>query len=281
MPRSSKTSGLLLYKKKPYQLVHTGEKRNYFSVTSLKAYHNCNRAYFLQYIGQLKKQERADYFQFGGAIHEGLEVWALTRNLAKAEQAFVRAFKKQVSRVTVYDQATKKQRKIRPEEIKQAITDGKTILYLWSKQGYSFKPRLVEQTYLVPVRNPETKEELPLPLMVKMDMIDERDIIADYKVVRTRMKEVDWVQRTAYWIAFEEIFRRPPKLFMNCPIVKAKLMPTIQAPLTDKVTKNDKIKFFDYAKEVLDGIQAGNFKSTHQYDRLCPFATSKPILCKQ
>lgn len=264
-----------MYKKRPYELLHHGADRNYFSISSLKVYANCNRGYFLKYHGKIKETTRPNYFQFGGAIHRGLEVWSMTRDLKKAEVAFVKEFKKDINKVTAFGKI------MTAEEIKNAITDGKTIMYLWSKQGYSFKPRLVEQTYLVPVRHPKTGEELPIPLMVKMDMIDMRDIIADYKVVASKMKEIDPYQKTAYWIAFREMFGRAPKLFMNCPIVKAKVMPKIQQPLQETVSVEEEIRFFDYAKEILEGIKSGNFKSTHKYAHQCSFATGIPVLCKQ
>lgn len=242
-----------------------GWERNYFSISSLQYYNSCNRAYYLKYIEGISANTRPDYFQFGGAVHDALAVWAMTKDLKKSSKEFERSFKKDIGKVTLFD------------PVKKYLDAGRTILYLWSKQGYSFKPKLVEQTYLIQIKHPKTGEELPLPLMVKMDMIDERGIIADYKVVKTRLKEIEGFQKVTYWMAYEQMFGKPPSQFMICPIIKNKTMPAIQKPLNAKVTMQDKIEFFEYAKAALQGIANKEFKSTHSRERPCSFA---PLICK-
>ena len=240
-----------------------GRNRSYFSVSSLKAYLKCPRCYYLHYIAGIEVPTISEPMHFGSAIHAGL---AQMYRGKPYRPAFMAALNENFDKVRKSDDSV-------PDKNDMMI-EGFTLLSVYEQKRYFFGQVIgVEKQAMIKVVHPDTGEVLPQEMMVRIDLILDNGIV-DHKIKSNAFDlyeaSVD-IQKVAYWMAYEYIYGKEPEYFAFNQLLRRKGMPKIEKPLRFTVTKEEKIAFFDTAKEVLENIKVGKFNRSDSVRHDYPF----------
>jgi len=113
-----------------------------------------------------------------------------------------------------------------------------------------------EVPFLVPLVNPSTKENLGIPLVGMIDLVEKDDVIVEFKTSNQTISNRDvgdYLQLTAYSYAYEMLYQKTPKLLKVVNFVKTK-KPKMNI-LETKRDKRDYERLFYLASQVVSGIK--------------------------
>lgn len=117
-----------------------------------------------------------------------------------------------------------------------------------------------EFPFRVPLVNPSSGERLEVVLEGFMDLIEEGDVLTEFKTSGRSMDPQnadDILQLTIYSYAYQALFKKDPKLLRLINFVKTRTPK--MAILETGREKKDYERLFYLAKEVLKGIKSGVF----------------------
>ena len=144
------------------------------------------------------------------------------------------------------------------EEMKLVIM-GKEMLNMYFHQTPP-KVKGSEVPFTLPLVNPVTGESLGINFEGFMDLVEEGDVITEYKTSQQAMNQSDadsHLQLTAYSYAYEAIHQKLPKLLRIVDFVKTKKPKVLS--LETRRDKKDHLRFFALVSHVLKSIRAGIF----------------------
>lgn len=230
---------------------------SHLSSSQINLYLQCSLKYKFQYVDEFPKPFKSSGLAFGSAVHSALS-WLNKERMNGNNVALERLHK-------IFDAdwySLKAENEIRyktgEEEMKLTVL-GKELLGLYFEEPYK-AVKGTEIPFAVPIINPQTGQRLGIDLEGVIDLIEEDDMITEFKTSAQIMdpKEVaTHLQLTIYSYAFEALTHRPPKLLRVIDFVKTKKPKLIL--LETKRTKADYLRFFFLSGQVLKGIRSQVF----------------------
>ncbi len=230
--------------------------RDHISVSQINLYLLCPLKYRFNYIDALPKPFKAAELAFGGAIHSSVEWWHRQRQAGRTPEW------SQVATIFEADLSAQAVDEIRfknGDDLSSLVEKGKELLAIYLKEFKGTAPTAVEQGFRVPLIDLETGERLDLPLDGYFDLLEEGDTVVELK---TAAKVYDLttltqhLQLTAYSYAFSFLKKKEPNLRIDI-LTKTK-KPQLHSFEVFR-DQNDKVRFFHLAKQVIKGIQSGQF----------------------
>lgn len=230
--------------------------RDHLSISQINLYLTCPLKYRFTYIDELPKPFKPSGLALGSAIHSSiawLHKWRLSgiqpsfKDLAKIFQADWSALK--LDNILFKD----------GKKEKDLMDKGKEMLEFYYFNFPLNHIKAVELPFRVPLANLETGEVLDLPLDGIIDLIEEKDTVVELKTSSRTIDPLSLsqnLQLTAYGYAYFVIYRKNPKLRIDS-LIKSKKVRMEQ--LQVRRDKEDYIRLFHVAKEVLKGIRSGYF----------------------
>ncbi len=117
-----------------------------------------------------------------------------------------------------------------------------------------------ELPFTLPLVHPASGEVLDVPLRGFIDLVEENDVIVEFKTAQKAPPLSDLpdnVQLTAYAYAYATLFGRPPKEIRKVALVRTKV-PKIETQTTGR-EQRDFARLFHLGREVLNGIRSEVF----------------------
>ncbi len=229
------------------------------SATALQLYLTCSLKYRFQYVDRLPRLTLSENQAFGTAIHAALNWLHKARRrghnppLAEVLQVFEADW---------YAQTQAEGAKVQFEDAGDAAAlgyKGRELLtqYYVLPTGRVFDS---EVWFTLPLVNPATGEALDIPIRGAMDLIEEGDVIVEFKAPKRAPALADLpddIQVTTYAYAYEKLFGRLPKEIRKVALVKTKT-PRIEPQVTGRDHK-DFERLFHLGREVVKGVRSGVF----------------------
>lgn len=184
------------------------------SVSKISTFLDCPRKYAYEYeMGiQIPKKEG---FYFGSAVHSGLE-----------------QFYKGKDPMQGVAQALFGKKSCLKEEAEEGIdphklySEARKIFEVYKQDAPYFQPKEVENFFEVEMIHPETKEELPVIFVGKMDLITSGEDIVDHKTSKsenmTFYEAKNELQMRGYSYAYFMLNHKLPKRFIFNYILRKK-----------------------------------------------------------
>lgn len=236
--------------------------RDHLSVSQINLYLACPLKYRFVYVDEIPRPFKSSGLTFGSAIHSTIE-WLHKERIAGKSPNF-----DDLHRIFCADWEALKIDNIQfkdGESEDEIITKGNEVLKLYFESIPDIPPKAAELPFRVPLINIETEEQLDLPLEGVIDLIEEDDTVVELK---TSSRSIDpqtlsqHLQLTAYSYAYLYIYKKKPNLRLD-NLIKSKTarIETFQV----KRDKEDYVRLFHIAKEVLKGIKFGYFCPNHSW----------------
>lgn len=231
--------------------------KDHLSNSQIILYLQCSLKYKFQYIDEIPRPFKPSGLALGSVIHSALS-WFHKQRMAGKPVTLERFLK--ILEADWYCQKVEAEIRYREgEDEAQLVFMAKELLALYFHQGHN-GAKGSEIPFTVPLVNLSSGEEIGINLEGFIDLIEEDDIIVEFKTSAKTMDPKDvgeLTQLTAYSYAFELLHQRPPKLIKLVNFVKAK-KPKIIVYETSR-SEEDYQRFFYLAKQVLKGIKSGIF----------------------
>jgi putative RecB family exonuclease len=229
------------------------------SASAIQLYLTCSLKYRFQYVDRLPRLALSEGQAFGTSMHAALN-WlhkekkrGRTPPLAEVLQAFEGDW---------YAQTQAEGAKVKFEDVADAAVlanKGKELLtqYYHLPAG---EVRDSEVWFTLPLVNPTTGEVLDVPLRGAMDLIEEGDVIVEFKAPKRAPPLTDLpddIQVTTYAYAYEKLFGKLPKEIRKVALVRTK-NPRIEPQSTGR-DHRDFERLFHLGREFVRGVRAGVF----------------------
>ena len=230
--------------------------KDHISVSQINMYLGCGLKYRFNYIDEIPKPFKPAALAFGSAIHKALE-WIHALKLQEKPVDHEMAIG--IFEADWYAMTMDEVRFKTGESKKTMLEKGKNILRAYLSHSIKGNVKAVEMLFEVPLTDIDTGEVLEVPLTGIIDLVEEGDIIVDFKTVARAISNDDLcsnLQLTAYGYAYWHLTKREPTLRMDLLFKTQK--PRIERLATIR-SQNDYRKLFFIAKEVLKGITSGIF----------------------
>ena len=229
----------------------------HLSKSQIFLYTECSLKYKFQYADELPKPFKASALAFGIAVHAALE-WLHKEKLKGEEVSYERLVK--IFEADWYSQKVDTDLRFKNGDTWETLKlKGKELLSLYFNDPIK-KVAAAEYAFEVPLVNPRTKEKLDVPLNGIIDVIEDGDIIGEFKTSARSMDAVSIknnLQLTAYAYAYQVLFNKEVQGLKIINFVKNK---TVKKE-TLKTTRgaDDFERLFYLARMVLKGIRSNLF----------------------
>jgi putative RecB family exonuclease len=230
------------------------------SASSVQLYLTCSLKWRFQYFDRLPRLSMSSSQAFGTSVHAALN-W-----LHKARQGGGSPALVDVLRVFEADWYAQTQvlgsQEIRfedPGDVPGLLHKGRELL----SQYYhlpSGRVRASELSFTLPLVHPATGDVLDVPLRGFIDLVEEDDVIVEFKTAQKAPPLSDLpdnVQLTTYAYAYATLFGRPPKEIRKVALVRTKVA-KIETQITGRAER-DFAHLFHLGREVLNGIRSEVF----------------------
>jgi CRISPR/Cas system-associated exonuclease Cas4 (RecB family) len=236
---------------------------DHLSNSQISLYLQCSLKYKFNYIDELPKPFKPAGLAWGSVIHSALS-WFHKQRMAGKPVTLEKLYK--IFEADWYCQKVETEIRYREgEDEMKLVLLAKELLALYFHQGHN-GAKGSEIPFVVPLVNLSNGEEMGINLEGFIDLLEEDDIIVEFKTSAQTMapKDVeDLMQLTAYSYAFELLHKRPPKLIKLVNFVKAK-KPKIIVHETHR-SQEDYERLYHLARQVLKGIKEGIFFPRHSF----------------
>lgn len=230
------------------------------SASAIQLYLTCSLKYRFQYVDRLPRLYTSVAQAFGTAIHAALN-WLHREKRAGRTPPLAEIL--QVFEADWYAQTeTENRQEIRfDDETDRAVLchKGKELLtqYYHLPTG---RVRESEMPFTLPLVNPATGEVLDVPIRGFMDLVEEDDVIVEFKAPQKAppITELpDNLQLSVYAYAYAKLFGKPPREIKKISLVKTK-NPKIDTQITGR-DERDFERLFHISREMVKGVRAGVF----------------------
>jgi hypothetical protein len=230
---------------------------DHLSATQLNLYIQCGLKYRFQYVDQIPRPFKSSGLVFGSVVHSTIEWFQKKRKIGK--QPTLEALYKILETDWFCQKVEDEIRYKEGEEENKLILMAKEMISLYFNSPMDSVVD-AEFPFRVPLVNPVTGECLQVVLEGFMDLIEEGDIVTEFKTSAKTMDPdnlSDILQLTTYSYAYKTLFKKEPKLLKVINFVKTKT-PKMVVLETLRNAK-DYERLFHLAKAVLKGIKTGVF----------------------
>jgi len=230
------------------------------SASAIQLYLTCSLKYRFQYVDRLPRLTLSANQAFGTAMHAALN-WLHKERRKGRTPALAGVL--QVFEADWYAQTqTEGNLKVQFDDAADAALlayKGKELLtqYYHLPAG---QVRDSELFFTLPLVNPTTGEVLDVPLRGAMDLVEDDDVIVEFKAPQKAPPMTDLpdnIQVTTYAYAFEKLFGKLPKEIRKVSLVRTK-NPRIETQTTDRDAR-DFERLFHLGREFVKGVRAGVF----------------------
>jgi len=230
---------------------------DHLSCSQINLYLQCSLKYKFLYLDNLQKPFRPSGLAFGGSIHTAL-AWLHKQRMNGNDVSVDKLYK-------IFDADWYAQKLDTDIHYKDGEAETRlTILAKEMLSMYFIRPHRkllgAEVPFVLPLVNLSTGEKLDINFEGFIDLIEEGDVITEFKTSNQAMNQSDLddhLQLTAYSYAYQMLYRKSPKLLKLVDFVKTK-RPRIITLEMDR-EKLDYPRFFYLAKQVLKGIKTKVF----------------------
>ncbi len=230
---------------------------DHLSASQLNLYIQCGLKYRFQYVDQLPKPFKPSGLVFGSVVHSAVE-WLHKEKKQGRSVSLERLYK--ILETDWFSQKIEGEIRYRDgEKEEQLILLAKEILGLYFNAPVDEVVE-AEFPFRVPLIHPKTGESLGVGLEGFIDLIEEGDVVTEFKTSARSMDPQnagDLLQLTVYSYAYRTLFGREPKIVRVINFVKTRT-PKMAILETGRDLK-DFERLFYLAKEVLKGIRLGVF----------------------
>lgn len=230
----------------------------YLSNSQLSLYMQCSLKYRFKYVDRIPVAFKSSGLAFGSALHSVL-AWLHQQRLKAATNGHGQITLERLLRIFAADWYA--------QQVETDIhwKEGETDLQLAAMAAemlrlYFHEPanplKAAEIPFVVPLVDPVTGRELDVTLEGYFDLVEEDDVIVEFKTSAQTMSQADadeHLQLTAYSYAYELLYHRPPKRLKIVDFVKHKKPKLII--LETSRTRADYERFFALVSQVLSGIR--------------------------
>lgn len=235
----------------------------HLSKSQITLYQECSLKYKFQYVDELPKPFKASALAFGSAVHAALE-WLHKERLKGAEVSLERLVK--IFQADWFSQKVDTEITFKNGDNWESLRlKGQEILGLYYNDPI---PKVVaaEYPFEIPLVNPRTKERLEVPLNGIIDVIEDGDVIGEFKTSARSMDEAtvsNNLQLTAYAYAYSVLFNKEARglkiiNFVKNKTVKKETISTTRGP-------EDFERLFYLARMVLKGIRSQLFYPRYNF----------------
>ena len=227
---------------------------DHLSVSQVNTYLLCPRKYRYRYIDRLEPEFRSGALAFGTAVHSALGWWFEQRIAGEVPEldALSRVFRADWAAELAMGSVELDGKT--PEELE---TLGLQLVRRFIEELGDLVPAAADLRVEVPLVDPRTGEELPVPLLGFLDFA-EPGVVGEIKTTSRKSKPTAWLfQLAAYAYAI-----RDPKTGMLPRAKVVQLVKTKQAQiLIDEITigEGDVAWFLEVTAEVYAAIEAEAF----------------------
>ncbi len=247
---------------------------DHLSASQINLYLQCGLKYRFQYVDLLPRPFKSSGLVFGSVVHSTIEWFHKQRKQGK-QVSLERLFKILESDWFCQKLDNEIRYKEGEEESKMLLTAKEMLsLYFQSSLGGVVD---AEYPFRVPLISPSTRERLGIALEGFIDLIEEGEVLTEFKTSGKTMdtKNVDdLLQLTIYGYAYKTLFGKEPRLLRVVNFVKTRT-PKMVVLETGREQK-DYERLFYLAREVLKGIKTGVFFPREsfmckdcEYENLC------------
>lgn len=230
---------------------------DHLSASQINLYLQCSLKYRFRYVDNLPKPFKPAALAFGSAVHSSLE-WFHKERLkgnARSLDEFLA-----ILGADWYSQIVETDLRYKNGDSESSLLSlGKQLLTQYF-HAYEGTPAEAEVPFHLPLVDPVTGEVLRPMLMGFVDLVEEPDVIVEFKTsLRTLTAQTinQSLQLTCYSYAYEMLFQKPPSQIKVVNLVKSR-SPKIVA-LEATRSQDDYRRLFHTAKAVVQGIRAGIF----------------------
>lgn len=227
--------------------------RDYLSVSQINTFLLCPRKYRFRYIDQEQPEHRSIALALGSAVHSTLAWWqteAMTAD-GPSEQEAVSIFQADwAAEMATGDVDLEGRDPVQVEELGMSLVEV-AVPHLRELEVVS-----VDQRVDVPLVDPRTGEELPVPLMGFLDFTTVGGL-GEIKTSGRKSKPRSWVlQLSAYSYALEQLTGCRPDVTV-VQLVKTKVPKVVVE--TVEITRGDQAWFLEVASEVFSAVRKEAF----------------------
>jgi putative RecB family exonuclease len=227
--------------------------RDYLSVSQINTYLMCPRKYRYRYVDELEPESRSGAAAFGTAVHSALGWWFSERmadRVPQLEEA-LRIFRADwAAELAMGDLELDGKT---PEELADL---GEKLVTLFVVELGDLVPEASDLRVEVPLVDPRSGEELPLPLLGFLDFVAE-GMVGEIKTAARKNSPTTWLfQLTAYAYAMRKQGDDLPRAKV-VQLIKTKV-PKLEV-MEVEITEGDVRWFLEVTAEVYDAICAGAF----------------------
>ena len=225
----------------------------HLSASQINLYLQCSLKYKFQHIDEIPKPFKPSSLAFGSVMHSTLS-WFHKERMYKRDVSLEKLYK-------IFDTDWFAQKVDTEIRYKEGDNEMKLIIMAKEMLGLYFHSPIkeilgAEVPFLVPLVNPSTKENLGIPLVGMIDLVEKDDVIVEFKTSNQTISNRDvgdYLQLTAYSYAYEMLYQKTPKLLKVVNFVKTK-KPKMNI-LETKRDKRDYERLFYLASQVVSGIK--------------------------
>lgn len=224
---------------------------DYLSVSQITTYLGCPRKYRFRYVDKLEAERRSSDLAFGSAVHSAIEWWQRERIAGRAppEEDVMRLFHADWSSQNAMGDLN-----FDGDDPAEMRALGEGLLHLFVERFANDVPTGVEERFEVPLRDPRTGDDLPIPLVGFMDFTGE-NLVGEIKTTARKSGAAQWIlQLSAYSYAMRETTGVRPRVRV-IQLVKTKV-PKIEVEVLT-TTPAQEAWFLEIAAEVLASIGRG------------------------
>jgi len=230
------------------------------SATAISLYLTCSLKYRFQYVDRLPRLTLSENQAFGTAIHAALN-WLHKARKRGHTPPLTEVL--QVFEADWYAQTQAEGTKVQFDDVGDAAALGYKGRELLTQYYHLPASRVLDSEvwFTLPLVNPATGEALDVPIRGAMDLIEEGDVIVEFKAPQKAPPITalpDDIQVTTYAYAYEKLFGRLPKDIRKVALVRTKV-PRVDPPQITGRDHKDFERLFHLGREVVKGVRAGVF----------------------
>jgi hypothetical protein len=230
---------------------------DHLSASQLNLYIQCGLKYRFQHVDLIPRPFKSSGLVFGSIVHSTIEWFHKKRKMKK--QVPLEMLYKILDSDWFCQKLDNEIRYKEGEEENKMILTAKEMLSLYFNSPQDGVVD-AEFPFRVPLVNPASGERLEVVLEGFMDLIEEGDVVTEFKTSAKTMDPdnlSDILQLTTYSYAYKTLFGKEPSLLRVVNFVKTR---TPKMVILETARDNkDYERLFYLAKEVLKGIKSGVF----------------------
>jgi putative RecB family exonuclease len=244
----------------------------YLSVSQLNSFLACPARYRFRYVDQVEPAFKSGALALGSAVHSTLD-W-----LHRAWKGSERPVTEKVLRMFEADLSAQFHDGVSVHGDSEALRSiGQRLLEVYLHETPVKAVRAIELPFEVPIVDPRSGEEVPVPLRGYVDLIEADGTLVEVKTASRKPDRTALqihLQMTAYSYAMTRIYRERPKARLDC-LLKTKEPRLERIPVERE--EADDARLFVLASGVLSAIEAGSFFPNPgwmcrdcEFRRVCP-----------